>query len=109
MNDIYCIMLTGFPLTDETRNWLFKTAQEMAHLKENKAKVKTFEFEGFITTQWLRKGIGSTFGIEFLAEIDTERGSTKISYIVQTKHFDTDDGEWVTIPYSPAFEPLHLN
>lgn len=109
MEDIYCVMFTGIPLDDEIRNFLLKVAQKMVDSKKSKVSVKNEELEGLISTKWLRKGIGSTFGIEFLADIDTLDGSTKVTYIVPSRKINIEDGFWLSIPYSPAYEPINLN
>ena len=103
-------MISGMFLTDEIRNELFLTARQMADQKEDKAKIKTVDLEGHVTTKWLRKGISSTFGIEFYAEIDSFLGSTKVTYIVETKSFmNIEEGTWAEIPLPLAYAPTHLN
>ena len=111
MKEIYCLMYTGMALNDEIRTLLLEKAIKMALDGEKKLKVKSYYCEGIISTQWARKCIGSASGVEFYAEIETDRGSTKVSYIVQTKNFNTDDGEWVRMKYdSPAFDnPISAN
>lgn len=111
MNHIHCIMFTGLPLTDEIRNLLFEIAQGMISTKKGKGTIKTPYIEGTVTTKWHRRGLGSTYGYEFVANIETEKDSTtnKITYIVKDEPVDTADTKWITTEDTGLSEPFCLN
>jgi hypothetical protein len=82
----------GKPLTDDTRNLLWRKAQEMARAKQNRMKVKTDFCAGVITTDWEHGSMGSITGLKFQADVVVETGETTITYLVRS--FELEDLEW---------------
>lgn len=108
MENIYCVMFRGLPLTDETRDLLVRVAQYMAAKKKDKIKIHEHYCEGKVTTQWQRKGIGSTYGTEFQATIEVEAGSTEVVYIIRNIDFRAEDLEWTDMDEDDVFDPRLL-
>ncbi len=94
----YCLMISGGSLTDPLRNLMLDTAQEMIAENRRRRTIKSGCGTGGITTKNERVSVGGFSGILFKAELDTERGSFKVAYIVHpSRDVRSTDGRWVTV------------
>jgi hypothetical protein len=100
---VYCLMFSGPGLTDNIRNILFDTAQEMVRKNKKKQKVEGENFEGQVTT--LNKVIvnGGVTGMLFNAMIETEKASRVVSYMIRPTDLRSQDGSW------DVFDPPHFD
>lgn len=92
---IYCLIVSGVPLTEAMRNCLFAAAREMVARGWTKRTLKHDDFEGAIYTRGESASMGSISGIHFTAVIESERVSTRTSFIVPTGELvDLDQAKW---------------
>lgn len=100
-----CLMVCGVPLTSEVREALYQAAKRIARKSESWGRVKGEFCEGLIQTDYAHTMIGSASGIKFTAEVESERGTTKASFIIPEEMFaiEDDDGEaiWTSMPAAP--------
>lgn len=100
MYPIYCFMFSH-PLSDDVRDLLFQVAYLMLKDNGTKRKVRSDFCEGVVTR------IGSVIlygiaGIQFDAQIETEKGNLKVSYMVRTQDLhileseDAEYGAWLS-------------
>lgn len=105
----------GFGINDLILESLYRTARDMLRSREERRKVKNDDVEGVITTGFSAAGIGTFFGIQFQAEIETGRGRSDVRYIVRATGLDEPDGEnfWMMLPVAAGSEhpaaKAHLN
>lgn len=98
MLQIFCLMVSGKPLTFEISDVLLKIACQMVKKTKDRQTVKLDQIEGLIFTDFRRATLGSISGIVFRAEISTEAGDTCVSYIVRTedmRFFEEGKGAWI--------------
>lgn len=97
MLQIYCLMVSGKPLTFEIFDVLLKTACQMVKDSKDRQKMKSDQMEGLVFTDFRRATLGSISGIVFLAEISTEAGDISVSYIVRTEDMRVfeEKGVWI--------------
>jgi len=94
---IYCIGVEGGPLNDAIRNLLFDTAQEMMDKGDTIRNFRTSTGEGEVMTDNEQACIGGFTGTIFHADLDTERGSFKVKYVIRpTRDLRSIDIEWST-------------
>ncbi len=99
MFEIFCLMVSGFGLTDRMRTQLFRAAKTMVENGKQKQPIKNDDFEASIRTDFKYTGLGSFYGILFIAEVESDRGETKVTYIVRTKDLEKvnlDECFWLT-------------
>lgn len=104
-------MFSGLPLTDDIRDQLFLMAQGMIRTKKSKGVIKTPKIEGIVTTKWHRRGLGNTYGFEFVANIETENDPNvnNITYLIKNEPASLDDIHWSNQQDTGLFEPFCLN
>jgi len=76
---------TDTRLSEDQREYLLVKATIMYLNEEKRKRVKTDEFEGVIYTEGKYGMIGSFGGLEFRAEIDTDGGKAKLSFLVSER------------------------
>ncbi len=95
-------MVSGVTLTSEVREALYQAAKRIARKSESWGRVKDESCEGRVQTDYSHVLLGSASGIKFTAEVESERGTTKVSFIVPEEMFEVedDDGEaiWTSMP-----------
>ncbi len=69
-------------LTRDEQDELIRDATSMYILKEDDRRVQTGTYAGRITTRWKYGVIGTFGGIEFNAELETDKGRDKLSFLV---------------------------
>ena len=79
---LYCLARSGYPLGPEITRALLETAQEMWTDEESARDIQAPSFEGRVTTDFERAGIGTVFGIRFTANIESIQGKTNVVFIV---------------------------
>lgn len=100
---IYCLMVSGVAIDDAVRNTLFHVARRMLLKGQEKIRVKTDSVEGIVTTDMKIGCIGALAGIVFFAEVDTNLGSTKASYILDPTSVERE--EWDEVFWADAIFP----
>ncbi len=96
---VYCLLTTGEPLTPETSRLLFCTAQELIRNGKRKKKIKSSDCEGVISTRFKFEYLNSwVMGIQFLAELETDTGMTKVTYIVRKTDLNPDQLAFADLP-----------
>lgn len=95
---IHCLLFSGIPLNDEIRNLLFYTAQEMFSDKVAYQEVKNLWCEGYLKTDWKVSGMGTSYGTVFEAYLETNKGTTTVSFITTHEKIKRGDGVWIPIP-----------
>ena len=86
-------MGSGIPIDDRIRNMLFHVSRTMLKTGKEKVRVKSNFLEGVVTTDFEIGCMGSVAGVVFSAEIDTEKGSGKASFITNTDSAEIDNWE----------------
>ena len=93
-NKLYCLMAAGPGLTDQIRNILFNTAQDMFKKERMKHTIKGEDCEGIVTTEGEHAAMGCIAGIVFCAEFETEIGKIKVRYIVRPSDLRAENCVW---------------
>lgn len=88
---LYCLMNTGLPLTSAVSNLLLATAKEMALGKKSRAKFKSSECAGVLSTKWEHGSMGTISGIEFKAEMAFAKKDTVVTFLVRSFDFELED------------------
>ncbi len=95
MDGIYCLCVAGGSLNDPMRNLLFDTAQEMMEEGQEKRRIRSSTGVGQITTEGEQASIGGISGTVFHAELDTDLGSFRVTYLVRpSRTFRSIDATW---------------
>lgn len=113
---IYCMMNSGKPLTDEVRQVLLINACDMAEAGNEFQKVKGRRYEGVIKSDLESLSYAGLSIILFEAEITCpEIGFTKVRYGVRTQDLDEGLlalGKWSSLSEIMAeagYEPRQFN
>ena len=112
---MFCLMVAGFPLSDESCDKLLEVAAGMMRKGSERAKIKTDELEGLVQTKFKTTSLGYKTGYEFVAEVDTDRGKTTVKYLVSEADRDAAKdyvwGPWMTLdpPKSHPSNTAYLN
>jgi hypothetical protein len=62
---------------------------------QTRTRIKTTDLEGMISTNFEIKSLVTNSGVEFVAEIETKRGRSKVKYLVRHDNLeDMDESEW---------------
>lgn len=88
---IYCLMQTQVVLTDEMSDALYDTACDMYRNDERRAPVMTEDMEGQVRTSFEKAALIWISGLKFTAEVETDLGKGKVTFIVRTDDFPTRD------------------
>jgi hypothetical protein len=88
---IYCLMQTQVVLTDEMSDALYDTACEMYRNDERRAPVMTWDMEGQVRTSYERTTLVWITGVMFTAEVETDLGKGKVTFIVRTDDMPSRD------------------
>ncbi|MFA6050905.1 MAG: hypothetical protein WC761_06995 [Candidatus Paceibacterota bacterium] len=99
MDSFFCIMFS-FPLSDDIRDVLFETAYLMLRSGEKKKKVHSGCCDGVVKTDFGSMAIYGTSGIVFVANLETEKGDLKASFLIRPQSLDAmaqaEYGAWLT-------------
>ncbi len=97
--EIYCLVMSGASLTEELRSTLLRTALAMYSTNQEHQQLHGNDFEGRVTTEYKRGMVGVFSGTVFSAEIESDQGRTKVTYIVRTHDLaDLDRASWTSDP-----------
>ncbi|MBS3902859.1 MAG: hypothetical protein KGZ30_00575 [Anaplasmataceae bacterium] len=89
--------MTKGRLTDEMRDAILRIALEMAQKGQWRRRFRRGGIcEGLITTEGKTSGVGYFFGVVYEAEVESDFGTTKIRFLVDTDFGpeDVDDSPW---------------
>ncbi len=91
MRKIYCMMQTQVVLTDEMSDALYETACSMYRNDQRRAPVVTWDMEGQVRTTGEKAALIWITGVLFTAEVETDLGKGKVSFIVRTDDLSPGD------------------
>jgi len=94
---INCLMTKGTGLTDDVREFLFRMAHQMFQEGKERKSVKSPGCEALVQTKFRFAIIGSIYGTQFVADVETNNGKTYVKFIVQDADLNRSvigDGEW---------------
>ncbi len=95
-DNIYCLMVSSVRITANMAEALFNTARAMFRDRVGKKRVNHAEFEGQVRTTFEECSLGSVTGFKFQADIVTELGKGKVTFLVREADIESDDkAEWV--------------
>ncbi len=94
-------MWSGQNLTDQLRNLLFNSAQDMFNNGGKILTIKTDWCEGIVETSYETKGIGGTYGYAFTATIEWNVGKTEVEYICRKTDLRAENGFWSSSQDTP--------
>ncbi len=96
-----CLMNTGMPLDDITREDLFQLAKQMARENNGYITIDQDGYQGYIETYFQSVSLGAVSGIKFLSTVDTEYGTRKTVFIIPESELGFDDRgqdfQWVSL------------
>ena len=75
--------MTGFYVSEDINDSLFRVAHSMIREGKTKQKVFSDEMDGLVTTSFKETTLGSIYGIEFHAEVVTEHGEGRVKFLVR--------------------------
>lgn len=114
--EIYCLMNSGKPLTDEVRQVLLINACDMAETGNEVQKIKGRRYEGTITSNLESLDYAGLSVIVFEADVVCPQiGHTKVRYGVRTRDLDEGLlalGKWSSFAEMMAeagYEPQRFN
>jgi hypothetical protein len=109
--EFYCMMQSQVVLTEEMANVLFDTAAAMYKNDNRKATVKTEGMEGQVMTTFNKAALLWICGILFTAEVETDLGKGKISFIVRMNDLPENyKFDWIRVAdNSDYFEPSSVH
>lgn len=100
--EIYCLMASGRPLSDESRRLLLWIAVDLFTSGKQYKPFSSVWGEGFVSTRGNSVCLGAIAGMMFTAKIATEEGETEVRYIVRTHDLEfSEDAEWSTVRSGP--------
>lgn len=100
---IHCIMVSGMPLDEMVSDALWRTAWNMFHSNKGEQLLVTDFCKGIVRSEFkniLLVGIG---GIEFEGDIATDKGSTKVIFIVSHSELESEHrspGKWIPLKFT---------
>jgi hypothetical protein len=101
-----CLMHSGMPLTGQMREALLQGAKHIARESKSQARISEPNFEGYVETNLQVVSFGSIAGVKFTAKLDTEKGTTKVEFVVPEFELDLPENPnekyfWVDLPPTP--------
>lgn len=91
MHELVCLMVTNCRLSSAANTFLVRTACAMVRKEYGQLPFKHEDMEGKLYTKFEHGGVGFYGGLHFWAEVETELGRGKVSFIVS--NLDLDDAE----------------
>jgi len=88
MKKIFCIGVSGRPISEKLSEVLFYNAHDMFETGDTETFVKGKDYDGKINTEFKRAGLGPIFGVIFHAVVMTLKGETKVNYLVRDRDLD---------------------
>lgn len=79
----FCLMVQGTALTDSMRYQLAETANNMLLSQEKEGRFRSDIAEGLVETDFQTAVVGCFHGIVFKGVVESNRGRTKIDFIVR--------------------------
>lgn len=81
MDQIFCLMRSGLPLTEAAGIFLMDQACELSRADKKKDYFMTEHFEGMISTEGKYASLGYSRGTIFTAVIESQQGKTTVKFI----------------------------
>ena len=82
--EIYCLMVSGLPLTKDMRDCLHEVARMMVRKDLSRLPFRADDFEGCACTSGEHASLVWIGGIVFTANIESQLMTTRVRYIVRT-------------------------
>jgi hypothetical protein len=90
-------MMSGVSLSDAACDALFQAACKCVHQEKHQAKVVNDDVAGAIHTEFEFGMSGAISGILFEGEIETEKGHSKVKFVVNPNDLEeAHKGKWVS-------------
>jgi len=90
-HELVCLMVTNCRLSPAANMFLLRAACAMVRKEHRQQAFKHEDMEGKLYTKFEQGGLGFYGGLHFWAEVETELGRGKVSFIVS--NLDLDDAE----------------
>ena len=99
-----CFVMSGVPLNDAISNILMFAGRKMIEAGKNRQKIKSPVCEGVLRTEFGRALLGTLSGITFEAEIESDRGKTKVRFLLDPDltRAELNEGFWVDTDFAQA-------
>lgn len=113
--NFHCLMFSGIPFDKNIIDLLIDTARYMYQESKESFDFKTSAVEGKIVTQNKQYFLSSSVsGVKFEANIECEKGKTKVSFLVPKGFLESDlpsqwTGNWEEVFPNHPSSNAHLN
>lgn len=98
---IYCIMLTGKPLSKAISNVLLEKAKNMYRNEIDYSKIVNDDGHGSLTTEFQTCCLGDLNGVAFHADLVVPKGKTKVEFLVRLNDLnqidDFENVKWIRL------------
>lgn len=95
---MYCLGVSGLPLSGEMADMIYDAAITLARTKDARVRVRCGNAEGEVTTEFKDVAFVGFSGVQFHATLDTELGTTKVSFLVHAAHLaKRPKGAWMML------------
>lgn len=85
---IYCLMVSGLPLSAEMCDILHEDARRAFQTGKSRRKIRGRNFEGQVETTNEYVSLGTIAGVYFTGIIESETFVTKVKFVVRTVDLD---------------------
>jgi hypothetical protein len=93
---IYCLLVSGLPLSEEMCDALHKGARRTVRTGKSRRKIRGSNFEGRVETTNEYVSLGTIAGVYFTGIVESNTFVTKVRFIVRTADLEgLDDAVWV--------------
>lgn len=95
---MYCLAVSGLPLSGEMADMVYDAAITLARTESPRMRVRCANAEGEVTTEFKDVAFVGFSGVQFQATLDTELGTTKVSFLVHAAHLaKRPRGAWMML------------
>lgn len=103
-NPVYFLNYEGPNITDTFIRVLFQTAQEMFRERSEQKLLKGTSYEAIITTKWRMVGIGTIFGYEFCAKVESGNKTSTVKFLSRKSDLDAENLN--IVPFYRGLNPM---
>ena len=106
---LYCLMVSGVPLSDEVTDVLLRTTRTMLRKGKERQSVRSDVCEGVVETRFRIANLGSLIGFVFRAEVESDAGKTTVRFLIDSQDISDEEfehlerGGWSEYPASRAY------
>lgn len=97
--ELVCIMGSGMPLTELARDVILMEAVRMIRDHRRRGRIKSDDIEGRLATEFEDGILGSFVGKKFNAEVETDFGKSKATFLIDedTTEEILKSGVWIRL------------